>query len=112
MAAGGQPHALHLAQHALHGVVDVDGRVRDVQHLDQTVRIVDIGLDAVGHQHAVDILAPIGGHGQRRDGGAVLAAGDADDGGFAAAVFHLLVHPLEQPGQLQVYIEFHTIASC
>ena len=107
LAAGGQARLLHLLQNALNGVVDVDGAVGDLQVLHQGLGIVDVRLDAVGHQHAVYVLPAIGSHSQRRHGAAVLAAGNADDGGFAAALGHLLVHPLQQARQLLLGIKFH-----
>ena len=107
LAAGGQARLLHLVQHALNGVVDVDGGVGQVQVLHQCLGVVDVRLDAVGHEDAEDVFAAIGGHGQGGHGGAVLAAGDADDGGLAVAGIHLLGHPLQQAGQLYLGVEFH-----
>ena len=92
---------------ALDGVVDIDGAVGNVQVLHQGLGIVDIRLDAVGHQDAVHVLAAVGGHCQRRHGAAVLAAGNADDGGFAMAQGHLLVHPLQQACQLLLRVKLH-----
>ena len=79
----------------------------DLQVLYQRLGVVDVRLDAVGHQDTVYMIAAIGGGGQRRHGGAVLAAGDADDGGAAVAGFHLGVHPLQKAGQLQLGVKFH-----
>ena len=75
----------------------------------QCLGVVDVRLDAVGHQDTVHMIAAIGGGGQRRHGGAVLAAGDADDGGLAAAGLHLLAHPVQQAGQLFFCMKFHEI---
>ena len=83
----------------------VTGDYPDLQMLHQRLRVVDIRLNAVGHQHAIDVVPAIGRHRHGRHGGAVFAAGDADDGGFAAAAGHLLAHPLQHPGQLELYVE-------
>ena len=87
--------------------MDIDGAVGDLQVLYQRLGVVDVRLDAVGHQDTVHMIAAIGGGGQRRHGGAVLAAGDADDGGAAVAGFHLGVHPLQKADQLQLGVKFH-----
>ena len=96
LAAGGQARLLHLRHHALHRVVDIEGDVGDPQRFHQRLRVVDIRLHAVGHQHAHDVFPAVGGHCQRRHGGAVLAAGNADDGGLAVAGGHLPGHPFQQ----------------
>ena len=102
---GGQARLLQLGQYPRHGIVDVAGAVGDLQMLHQRLRVVDIRLNAVGHQHAIDVVPAIGRHRHGRHGGAVLAAGDADDGGLAAAAGHLLAHPLQHPGKLELYVE-------
>ena len=107
LAARLQTRFFHLLQHALHGVVDVDGAVGDLQVLHQTVGIVDVRLHAVGHQHAVHILPAVGRHSQRRHGGAVLPAGNADDGGLAVARLHHFIHPFQQAGQLHLGVKVH-----
>mgnify|MGYP003178412645 CR=1 FL=1 len=100
LAAGGQARLLQLGQHPCHGIVDVAGAVGDLQMLHQRLRVVDIRLNAVGHQHAIDVVSAIGRHRHGRHGGAVLAAGDT-----AAAAGHLLAHPLQHPGKLELYVE-------
>ena len=87
--------------------MDVDGAVGDLQVLHQTVGIVDVRLHAVGHQHAVHILPAVGRHSQRRHGGAVLPAGNADDGGLAVARLHHFIHPFQQAGQLHLGVKVH-----
>ena len=111
LAAGRQAHPLHLVQNAAGGSVNINGAVGNIQHLHQTVAVINVRLHAVGHQHAVNMLLAVGRHRQRRHGGAVLTAGDADDRRFAAAVCHLLVHPFQQSGQLQLCVKFHRGAS-
>ena len=84
----------------------------DAEERDKVVGIVDVGLRAVGHQDADDVLLAVCRAAQRRDDGAVLAAGHADDGGLAAARAHLRAHPVEQPGELGAGVEFvHRTAS-
>ena len=41
-----------------YGIVDVAGAVGDLQMLHQRLRVVDIRLNAVGHQHAIDVSRP------------------------------------------------------
>ena len=109
LAAGLHTQAGHLIQDALGAALDVEHIVADAQELHQAVGIVDVRLDAVGHQHAHHVFLSIGRHGQGRHGGAVLAAGDADDGGLASAGLHLLAHPVQQAGQLFFCMKFHEI---
>ena len=99
----------HLIQDPLRAAVDVEHIVADTQKFHQTVGIVDIRLNAVGHQYAYNVFLAVGRHGQCRHGGAVFAAGDADDSRFAAAGFHLLPHPVQQTGQLFFCVKFHEI---
>ena len=91
----------------LHRVVDVDGAVGNLQMLHQAPGEVNVRLLAVGHQHAVHILPPVGRHSQGRHGGAVLAAGDADNRRLAVAGLHSLVHPFQQARKLHLGVKFH-----
>ena len=95
LAAGCKPRLLHLGQDALHRTLNVDGAVGDLQVLHQGLGKVNIRLHAVGHEHTIDILPAIGRHSQGRHGGAVLAAGDADDRGLAVAALHHFIHPFQ-----------------
>ena len=106
LAAGLDADVFHLVQHAGSGCVNIEGIMANAQDLDQTVAVIDIGLDAVRHQHAHHVLAPVGRDAQRGDHAGVLAAGNADHGGFAAAIFHLRTHPVQKTGKLLLCIEF------
>ena len=87
--------------------MDVDGAVGNLQMFHQAPGEVNVRLLAVGHQHADDILPPVGRHSQGRHGGAVLAAGDADNRRLAVARLHSLVHPFQQARKLHLGVKFH-----
>ena len=55
LAAGRQPYPLHLRQHALYRVVDVDGAVGDAQMLHQRLGVVDVRLDAAAAASAATV---------------------------------------------------------
>ena len=78
------------------------------QHVHEAVGVVDIRLDAVRHQHTQDVLPAVGPDAEGRRDAGVLAAGDADDGGLAAAGSHLGTHPVNEAGQLLFGVEFHS----
>ena len=99
----------HLVQNALGATLNVEHIVADAQELHQAVGVVNIRLDAIGHQYTHHVFPAVGRHGQGSHGGAVLTAGDADDSGLAAAGLHLLPHPLQQAGQLFLCVKFHEI---
>ena len=89
--------------------MDVEGVMLQVQEFHKTLAVINVGLDAVGHQNAHHMLPAVSRHTQGRHHAGVLAAGDSDDSGLAAAGFHLLLHPLNQTGQLFFCVEFHTV---
>ena len=87
--------------------MNVDGAVGNLQMLHQCLRVINIRLVSVGHQHAIYIFPAISRYGQSRYGGAVFPAGNADDSGFSVTLGHLLVHPFQQPCKLQLRVKFH-----
>ena len=89
--------------------MNVEGVMLQIQEFHKTLTVINVGLDTVGHQNAHHIFSAVSRHGQGSHHAGVLAAGDADDSGLAAAGFHLLPHPLNETGQLFFCVEFHTV---